>query len=567
MMRSTALHILQWSTPTHRQSLETVRSFAQAAPFRQHALQDIEWTLRHTRKAFSHRVACVVDPDLPMEKGLSRPLVASAASEQLVYVFTGQGSQFSGMASGIYQRCPAARAMIDQGCGYLEQQYGVALLPLLTQRSAANDVALQDTAMAQPALFILAMSYLMSLERSQLVCDTLVGHSLGEFVAACYAGVWDYETALNVVFLRGRLMASAPSGAMLACQLSEAQLDTVLGRDWSQRIDLAAINSPTQLVLSIPDRELAWAMEALEAKVVRYTRLRTSHAYHSRTMNAILPEFSSVITQSCPQLPQRTWYSNVTGKEIDLQAVTTAQYWCDHLRKTVQFSDAVTNIHRQYPNALFFEIGAKSQLSPVISEVTHSVAGVANDPERSPEDQWLTTLATLWVHGFEIDWRVWRGNEGRRVPLPGIALAPQHFWADPSATVMPREEQATAPCPPSTEAPDVKRLWSMILGIDAETLSAEDHFFALGGSSVDLLDLVRQITASGGQLSISDAYQCLHLHAMEDKVNGGRCSADNEALLHSDWVKPFELSGLSLQEKQRITAQWKTRGENGGTLE
>lgn len=566
-MRSPDHYIWQWSTPSHSQSLESLRIFEQAAPFEQHSLQDIEWTLRHTRKAFSHRVACVVEPDRPVREGLSRPIVASTTSEQLVYVFTGQGSQFSGMASGIYNHYPAARAVIDQGCAYIENRYGVSLLPLLTQRSEANDAALQDTAMAQPALFVLAMSYLALLERSQLSCDALVGHSLGEFAVACYAGVWDYETALNVVFLRGRLMGSASSGAMLACQLSHTQLDEILGGDWSQRIDLAAINSQTQLVLSIPEVELNWVLEALQSKAVRYTRLKTSHAYHSRAMTPILPAFSSVIEQSCPQRPSRTWYSNVTGTEIDVQCVTTAQYWCEHLRQTVRFGDAVTNIAREYPNALFFEIGAKSQLSPVISEVTHSVAGVANDPERSGESQWLTTLATLWVHGFEIDWPAWRSNKGRRVPLPGIALAPQHYWADTKATVTQPDVVQAAHRQPANAPPNVKMLWSTILGIDVENLSDEDHFFALGGSSVDLLDLVRQISASGGQLSISDAYQCLHLHAMEEKVNGGCRGVPTDAPSQRDWILPFDLSRLSPQEITRITEQWKTRGENCGTLE
>ncbi len=562
-------YLLQWSTPSHSQSLETVRRFQQLAPFKQHSLQNIEWTLRHTRKAFDNRIACILDAEQPITEGLAQPIHADGQCEQLVYVLTGQGSQFSGMAAGIYHHFSESRALIDQGCDLIKEQYGVDLLPLLVESSEANNLALQETSMAQPALFIFAMSYLALLDSSQLSCDTLVGHSLGEFAVACYAGVWDFQTALNVVFLRGRLMGSAEPGAMLACQLSESQLSEVLGSDWSQRVDLAAVNSSAQRVLSVPDREIAPVLEALKAKNIRHTRLATSHAYHSRSMTPILDAFAQVIESSRPKVPHRSWYSNLTGSAIDPQQVITADYWCQHLRETVRFGDAVINIAKDYPNALMLEVGAKSQLSPLIGEVSQSVACISNDPERSGEREWLATLAKLWVHGFDLDWQLWRPCEGWRVPLPSIALAPRLYWAQnrvtaPQASVLDNQEHHRGS---ETKTSNIKMLWSEILGIESEKLNRDDHFFSLGGSSIDLLDLVWQISASGGELSIAGAYQCLRLGDMEEKVNGSPNHGVSHSSLQEEWVKPFELSQLCQEEIISITEQWKTQGVNSGTLE
>ncbi|HCH00625.1 MAG TPA: hypothetical protein DEV85_01875 [Vibrio sp.] len=581
-------HVLQWSTPSYTQSLETVRLFEQAQPFQIHALGDIEWTLRHTRKEFAHRCACVIEPSQAVSDALAQPIFSHATvsktivsqaavsqrqCDQLVYVFTGQGSQFSGMAAGIYHSYPVARAMIDQGCAYIERNYGVQLLPLLIEASDDLDEALQNTALAQPALFILAMSYVELLKSAKLSPDTLVGHSLGEFVAACYAGVWNYETALDLIFLRGRLMARAEKGAMIACQLSERELHEALGEDWNQKVDLAAINSGTQLVLSVQSGELAWLLKVLADRSVRHTQLNTSQAYHSRAMEPILQDFSDVVEQSRPNFPRHTWYSNVTGKEVNLQQVTTAQYWCEHLRNTVRFGDAVTNIDREYPNALYFEIGAKPQLSPLMSAVTNTVASIANKPNHSGKGQWLTTLATLWTHGFDIDWQEWCSDEGRRVPLPSIALAPQRYWAEAEVKVLSdskatqsEEVQASATTKRSGVV-SIKAIWSNILGISASELSDDDHFFALGGSSVDLLDVVRQISLRGGQLSVSEAYQCLHFKAMEDKVNGEDSPKTQDKIKQSKTIEPFELSTLSQEEKTVIIEQWKARGENCGNLE
>lgn len=571
-------HVFQWSTPSYSQSLETVRLFEQAQPFQPHALRDIEWTLRHTRKEFAHRCACVIEPRQAVSNALSQTIFSHATvsqrqCEQLVYVFTGQGSQFSGMAAGIYHGYPVARAVIDQGCAYIERQYGVQLLPLLTETSDDFDEALQNTALAQPALFILAMSYVELLKSTKLSPDTLVGHSLGEFVAACYAGVWNYETALDLVFLRGRLMARAEKGAMIACQLSERQLSEVLGEDWNQKVDLAAINSETQLVLSVQNGELAWLLKVLADRSVRHTQLNTSQAYHSRGMEPILQEFFAVVEKSCPNFPRHTWYSNVTGKEVDLQQVTTAQYWCEHLRNTVKFGEAIINIYREYPNALYLEIGAKPQLSPLMSEVTNTVTSIANKPHHSGKGQWLTTLATLWVHGFDIEWGEWCADEGRRVPLPGIALAPQRYWAEvekkPFSGLKAAQSEAVQESTSSkrSDTVSIKAIWSNILGINASELADDDHFFALGGSSVDLLDLVRQVSLQGGQLSVSDAYQCLHLKAMEEKVNGEGRPDTQDQNQQSEAIEPFELSTLSQEEKTVIIEQWKARGENCGHLE
>ncbi|MBL4829476.1 MAG: acyltransferase domain-containing protein [Aliivibrio sp.] len=568
MPKDNGLHIFQWSTPSKAQSIATVTEFARSDVLSNYTYADIEWTLRHTRKAFDHRIACVLEQSKSSAEQLKKVSVVDQFCDELIFIFTGQGSQYSGMAAALYVTDPEARAIIEQGCDFLKIHYDIDLLPLLMVSSEENDRCLADTALAQPALFILAMSSLELWKKTHIVPISMLGHSLGEYAAACFADVWDFNTALELVYHRGRLMSSAKPGAMLACNIEQSQLTKVLGSNWQERVDIAVSNAKDQLVLSIDINDLSWLCTALEEGQIRFSQLKTSHAYHSRSMDHILSEFKAIVANSSPKMPSFLWMSNLTAVDITTEQAMCADYWGSHLRHTVRFDDALSHLVSRFPSALFVEIGPKQQLTSLIARKTSSVISWPNNEAIYTEKQWFSVLAQLWCYGFNVDWDKWNPTLGRRAPLPGIALNRHSFWAESyrQKLVMTERIDKDIAAPIETlkgTTIDVRYVWSSILGIKEEALKGKDNFFALGGSSIDLLDLVREISNRGGEFTVSEAYQYIELAEMESKVNNK--PDQNAHKEKSPQVLPFSLCRLTTAEQQQIAASLIAQGETNET--
>ena len=418
--------------------------------FQQHPqlnLADVCYTLQIGRQEFSHRRMLICQNTEELIQTLDSPESLRSLSQthtnnprSVVFMFSGQGSQYVTMAQELYDREPIFRQYVDQCCDLLKPHLGLDLAQILypsaDQKESATET-LQQTAITQPALFTIeyALSQLWMIWG--IIPQAMIGHSIGEYVAACLAGVFPLEDALALVATRGRLMQQLPSGSMLAVPLSEAEILPLLG----QELSIAAINAPEMCVVSGSQTAIAILEKQLQAQGHECRFLHTSHAFHSRMMEPILEEFMQEVQRIELHPPQKPYISNVTGKWIESADATDPSYWANHIRQTVRFSEGLQNF-LQDPNYILLEVGAGQTLSSLARRhpdrlPEQTVLASLRHPQNPQTDMYclLSTLGKLWLEGISINWSAFYAQERRlRLPLPTYPFERQRYWIETSGT-------------------------------------------------------------------------------------------------------------------------------------
>jgi acyl transferase domain-containing protein len=361
------------------------------------------------------------------EPGSARPRIA--------FAFTGQGSQYVGMGSALYASSPAFRRVVDAGEALLSSRLDVPLGAVMRGEHPDAARLLTQTRYTQPALFVLEYALAMLWRGIGIEPAIVLGHSLGEYVAAAFAGVFSFEDALSLVADRAALMQQTAPGAMIAVGAGEDDVRALLD-GWTDRVSLAGINGPGQVTLA---GEPA-AIEALTALCAqrgwRTVQLPVSHAFHSPLLEPIGAEFEARAGQTAYAAPDRTLISNLTGAPI---AAVDAAYWRSHARAPVRFAE---NIHALDALGcdLLLEIGPKSVLLPLAQQLARGsasqrtlVATIAG-----PGREWesiAAALQTLHAAGAPIDWSAWdRDYQRRIVDAPTYPFERQRHWITPSVT-------------------------------------------------------------------------------------------------------------------------------------
>jgi acyl transferase domain-containing protein len=404
-------------------------------------LADVAYTLHCGRWQFDRRrvaIASSIEEAVGLlQSGDSQRLFTGAAavnSPPVVFMFPGQGSQYLQMGRELYASEVTFRTECDRCLEILAAQHQIDLRPLLfadvVERESAT-AQLTQTAIAQPALFTIEYALAQLWMSWGVKPHSAIGHSIGEYVAACIAGVFSLEDALGIVAMRGKLMQEQPAGTMLAVGLGAVELQPLLPAE----VTIAAINSPDLCVVAGTTEAIAGVESQLAVREISTRPLHTSHAFHSPLMaGAIAPfrDYLEGITLNPPQIP---FISNVTGTWITPAAATDPHYWAQHLSQPVQFSAGIGELLTN-GEAILLEVGAGTTLStltqqqatdrPVLSSLPHPQA-------KSSELEFiLTTLGRLWIQGVTIDWSsFYAGREGRRVPLPTYPFERQRYWIDP----------------------------------------------------------------------------------------------------------------------------------------
>ena len=397
------------------------------------SLADVAWTLAVGRKRLSYRRA-VVARDVKDAIGLLRKPPAREETQrderrgtEVAFLFPGQGAQRAGMARELYAGEPRFHASIDRSAAILDPLLGLDWRAILLDPSA-DPARLTQTALAQPSLFAIehAMAELwMSWGVEPAV---MAGHSIGEYVAACLAGVMSFEDALALVAERGRLMGSCAPGAMLATTLQEDELRARLARH--PRLDLAAINAPGSTVASGPTEAIAALETELSAEGIATRRLETSHAFHSAMMDPILDAFEARVRAVALRAGSRPFYSNLTGALIRAEEATDPRYWREHLRHSVRFGENLARLAAD-PALVLLEVGPGSVLSSLARRVAPALT-VASSLPRPGEDEaesMRVALGKLWIAGVDLEWSAILGA-GRRVPLPTYPFERDRYWID-----------------------------------------------------------------------------------------------------------------------------------------
>ena len=407
-------------------------------------LADVAYTLQKGRRAFNHRRVAVcrnlADAVAALEAPNTDRVVTSfqaPVNRDIVFMFTGQGSQYVNMGLELYKNEKTFREQVDLCSEILQPLLSIDLREILypvEKNLEQSAQMLVQTGITQPALFTIEYALAKLWMSWGVIPAALVGHSIGEYVAACLSGVFSLKDALALVTARGRLMQELPGGSMLAVPLSEKEIQPYLGK----QLSLAVINGPSLCVVSGEKEVVEDLKEQLAVKKIASRYLQTSHAFHSDMMDPILQAFTEKVKQAAPRPPQIPFVSNVTGTWITLEEATDPGYWARHLRRTVRFSDCLQVLLKE-PNRVLLEVGPGQTFTMLVNQQPnrtkeHIVLSSTRHPKDKSSDTAyiLNTLGKMWLAGLPIDWSDFYADERRhRLTLPTYSFERKRYWIEP----------------------------------------------------------------------------------------------------------------------------------------
>ncbi|AVH63679.1 polyketide synthase [Nostoc sp. 'Peltigera membranacea cyanobiont' N6] len=407
-------------------------------------LADVAYTLSIGRWVFNHRrmVVCQnLGEAVKVLSSLESKQVFSNCTEvvdrSVVFMFPGQGSQYVNMTREIYQTEAIFREQVDLCSEILLPQLGLDLRHLIYPDNENSDRAskqLQQTAIAQPAIFVIEYALTKLWQSYGVNPVAAIGHSIGEYVAACIAGVFSLEDALSLVAARGQMMQQLPNGAMLAIPLPEDRVKSLLG----QELSLAAINQPFQCVVSGSTTAVDALENQLTTQGIECRRLHTNHAFHSQMMEPILEAFAHRVKQVTLNPPNIPYISNLTGTWITATQAINPDYYAQHLRSTVLFAQGVEKLLAT-PEQILLEVGPGRTLTTLAKRHPDKAAAqmvltsVRHPQEEQSDIAFLfTTLGQLWLAGAKVDWfGFYKQEQHYRLPLPTYPFERQRYWIEP----------------------------------------------------------------------------------------------------------------------------------------
>jgi acyl transferase domain-containing protein/thioesterase domain-containing protein/acyl carrier protein len=403
---------------------------------------NMAYTLHLGRAEFAYRrmfVAGNHEEALQLaETPASSKVVSGKISDKYsgAFLFSGQGSHYCDMGKELYQTEPVFQKWIDTCATHARPHLGFDFRDILyppagTEAKAAEQM--KPTWNAQPILFSIEYA-LAQLWMSWGVNPTkLIGHSLGEYTAACLSGVFTLEDVISLVCARGNLMRKVNEGAMLAVLKSEAEITL-----WIKgSLCLAGVNGAEQCVVSGPTADILALKEKLKEKGIASQRLETSHAFHSSSLDPVIGLFVDLVSKKKLRAPQIPIVSNVTGKWLTDKEATDPAYWGRHFRQTVRFFDGLNTLTAD-PGSFLLEIGPGDTLcalSRAKAKETHQSCLFSLPRARGKSSDLATifsSLGTLWVNGVAVDWQAFHAHEKRRrIPLPTYSFQRKKFWMGP----------------------------------------------------------------------------------------------------------------------------------------
>jgi amino acid adenylation domain-containing protein len=472
------LHLLSAKSPTALQEA-TARLDAHLKSNPEIDLGDVAYTLHAGRRRFEHRAFAI-------NGNLDRVVTGRCERElPVVFAFPGQGSQYSGMGMGLYESLPVFRAAIDEASAILKPA------DILAEN-------LNQTEFAQPAIFALEYALAKQWMSWGVQPQAMVGHSVGEFVAACLADVFSLEDALTLVAERGRMMQQLPTGAMLSVRASEEHLKAFL----TPELSLAAVNSPMLCVAAgsheaIGDLEMRLTRQGIACK-----KLRTSHAFHSAMVESIVEPLTRRIRAMRLSAPRIPYVSTLTGTWITEAQATNPEYWGRHCRETVQFSPAVKCLKADREWCVL-EVGPGQALSTLVRQ--HEMTAVASLPEATQPEfaSMLSAAGRLWLCGHELE----MNTRGRRISLPTYPFERKRFWIEPVTATKKLEgpvlmntvvEPVASPARKERLCNELAALLEDLSGMEVVSAGPQATFLDLGFDSLFLTQVTQAVETKYG---------------------------------------------------------------------
>jgi len=439
------LHLLTLSAKNEAALQQLTQNYINWLQKQQNILADICFTAHVGRAHFEHRLAIICSDETHLLNQLQKnpAQFSQKAKERLniAFLFTGQGSQYVGMAKQLFETQPTFRATLEHCEAILGNYLDQPLLEVLYPKNLANcegkqclttDSPLNETAYTQPALFAIEYALAQLWLSWGIKPNYVMGHSVGEYVAACIAGVFSLEEGLRLIAERSRLMQALPrNGSMVAVFAREKYVATAI-QPYTEKVSIAAINSSENIVISGEKEAIKAIITDLTNQGIKTSTLSVSHAFHSPLMATMLPEFEQVaktINFAPPQIPI---VSNVTGLLAD-EEITTPAYWCRHIPQSVQFTKSINTLIQQGCDT-WIEIGVKSTLLGLVRQtVTSDNMMYLPSLHRDKLDwqQLLESVSTLYMQGATFNWLHFdQDYQRRRLPLPTYPFQRQRYWID-----------------------------------------------------------------------------------------------------------------------------------------
>jgi phthiocerol/phenolphthiocerol synthesis type-I polyketide synthase E len=407
-------------------------------------LADVGYTLAVGRRAFSHRrlVLCRDrEQAIAGLRGEDETHVLSGVAREprpsLVLLYPGQGAQRVNMGRGLYESESVYRQTVDHCAAVLQGLLDVDLRTLLYRDAGGKQ--LQQTQWAQPALFVTEYALTEQLRAWGVEPEALLGHSIGEWVAATCAGVFRLEDALRLVALRGQLMQRMPVGAMLSVALTETEMEQriVERQEELGRIEISAVNGDEQIVIGGEIDSIERWRKQLSGAGVWTRHLLTSHAYHTWLMDEASDEFAAAVEKVEKQAPRLNVISCVSGKWLTAAEAQSGEYWGRQMRRRVRFGAGVTEVLAE-SGRVVVEAGPGGGLSGLVRMQVHadpplvvSLLGPSGRGEANEREAVLRGLAKLWLEGVGVKWEeLWRGERRWRVQLPTYPFERVRCWID-----------------------------------------------------------------------------------------------------------------------------------------
>lgn len=478
-------------------------------------LADIAYTLKVGRDDFPYRAMAIASNFKEAISGLTKyqPVFCSPDHKKVVFMFAGQGTQYPQMALQLFETIPYFSALVTE-CSNIAKPYldGKSILSII-KNSEGKD--LNQTKYTQIALFIIEYALAKLLIYFGVIPSAFIGHSIGEYVAACLADMLSLEEVIKIICERGLLMSQAPIGEMLAidCTLEDFSA-------FKQRLDvsLALHNATHNCVASGSIESINKLEKILKDKSINYQKIKVGHAFHSNLMDDVSQKFEKCfenISLSDPKIPL---VSNVTGKWLEPGEAIEPQYWGKHLRQTVLFKEGVDTLLKDQFSC-FVEVGLGHSLSAFVKEIVPNdlkenvcITHVLPNYRKTTSDEYqlLKAIGILWLNGVKINWPAFYTEEKRRhVALPTYSFQREYYWVEPDDEVkvcdskvnksprlyeINREDfQATKDrLSPKNEVEEkLIELWQDVLGL--KNIGVDDNFFDLGGDSIKAVGLVEKI--------------------------------------------------------------------------
>ena len=522
--RSKQMFLLSAKSKTSLDAMtENLRAWLEAHP--KASLADAAFTLQVGRRHFKHRRLIVggshgevIEAIANKDTNVIGTRELHEAAPGVVFMFPGQGSQYVNMGRDLHNSEPVFAENFDQCCALFSKELGVDLKAIIFPKAGEEEKAaeqLKQTVYTQASLFTMHYSLAKLWMHWGITPDAMMGHSIGEFAAACLAGVFSLEDAVKLVANRGRMMQELPGGSMLSVRAAEEDVAKKLPADCS----IAANNGPQLCVASGPHEAIAKLQAELEKDGITCKLLVTSHAFHSPMMDAIIAPYKKVAEGVKLNAPRIPIISTVTAEWLKDEEAISSKYWSDHLRATVRFAQAVKFAWSD-ADRVMLEVGPRTTATTLARQQSSdpkkqaAVSSLADSAgNRNELTQLLKAVGGLWQSGVLIDWSKFYEREQRhRISLPTYAFERIRHWVDPVSMVVAgghaiASTTIEAPVPNGGDAnltpkealiQQIKNLLEESSGLELAEASPEETFLEMGLDSLFLTQVATSLSKKFG---------------------------------------------------------------------